>query len=133
MRYDLTDISAMIENYRNVKQHEKEPVEYSLVDAFQHTLTGLYEHFELMNRGDLNEDAQRVVCVGKRLLQDAYAEIEKTCLIMEAALGDVRILYGCGSRDGAEDIVDVVIKDKYVVPKGAGDDVGGTGEGRLSG
>jgi len=121
MRYDLTEILTMIDNYRKSKP-EKEPVEYSLVDTFQGTLMGLCEHFELMSRCELDNDANRVVFVGKKLLQDALSEIEKTCLIMEAALGDVRILYERESNASAQDILDVVIKNKYVVPKGVGGD-----------
>jgi hypothetical protein len=117
----LEEISAMIENYRQRKDG-KEPIEYALVDAFNGPLTGLNEYFELLSHID-DDQIGRVVCAGKRLLRDAYSEIEEICLVMEAALGDVKILYGGGPYDGARDIIDVVIKDKYVVPKGVTDDV----------
>jgi hypothetical protein len=131
MKHKLEEISGMIEQYRQ-RQDGKEPIEYALVDAFHGPLTGINEYLELISRID-DDTCTRVACAGKRLIRDAYAEIEQMCLIIEAALGEVRILYGGGPFDGARDIVDVVIKDKYVVPKGAGDDVSGSREGRLNG
>jgi hypothetical protein len=129
MKHKLEEISVMIEQYRQ-RQDGKEPIEYTLVDAFHGPLTGIHEYLELISRID-DDTAQRVSCAGKRLVQDAYAEIEQMCLIIEAALGEVRILYGGGPYDGSRDICDVVILDKYVVPKGANGDDRGSQEGKV--